>query len=187
MKRFFIAINFPEKTKKEINEFQKNLNNYLLNVRWVKPQNLHLTLAFLGWLKSEEVDKLKQITKEVANQTAPFVLHPKGLGVFPDRKRAKVLWIGVEDEEILKIINQTLYRKLVQNNFKLDTRGFSPHITIARFKEKANEKMITLAFDKFKDSTFGKIKVTSIDIMESQLKKDGPVYRLIEKVILKIN
>jgi len=185
MKRTFLAINFPKELKERLVKLQKELSQYIPNVRWVAADNLHLTLVFLGAINDLERNKVGQITQEVLKETEPFLLQVKGLGVFPEPKRVKVLWAGVFGNSALKLLNHLLFRKLTQAGFKVDEREFTAHITLGRMKAKPNREIISFLLDKYKEVRFGAFEVFSVEIMESQLQRSGPIYRVVEKIELK--
>jgi 2'-5' RNA ligase len=185
MRRFFIAINLPPEVKDKLVKLQKALSQYIPNVRWVTADNLHLTLVFLGAINDLERKKVGQITQEVLKETEPFSLQVKGLGVFPEPKRVRILWAGVFGDFALKLLNRLLFRKLTQAGFRVDEREFTAHITLGRTKAKANREIVSFLLDKYKEVRFGAFEVFSVEIMESQLQRSGPIYRVVEKIELK--
>jgi len=185
MRRFFIAINLPPEVKDKLVKLQKALSQYIPNVRWVTADNLHLTLVFLGAINDLERKKVGQITQEVLKETEPFSLQVKGLGVFPEPKRVRILWAGVFGNFALKLLNRLLFRKLTQAGFRVDEREFTAHITLGRTKAKANREIVSFLLDKYKEVRFGAFEVFSVEIMESQLQRSGPIYRVVEKIELK--
>lgn len=182
MPRIFIAINLPQELKENLKKLQEELSEYLPNIRWTKPENIHLTLAFLGPVK--DLEKVIKITKEAAEGLESFKLRLKGLGVFPQARRARILWVGILNDSKLSSLNLALFRRLTQGGFHLDDRKFSPHITIGRIKEKIREAL-SFVLNKFKENEFGQFQVKSIEVMESQLRIEGPIYKVIEEIKLK--
>lgn len=183
MKRIFLAIDLPRELKDKIALFQKTLR-YLPDIKWVKPENLHLTLVFLGWLKQSERKRVGEIAQEEIGKIESFPLCLKGLGVFPEIRRAKILWIGADGGLRLKLVNRTLFRKLGEAGFKIDDREFTPHITIGRTKEKLNKENILHTLNSYKEREFGRFMVEQVEIMESELKREGPVYKVIKSIKL---
>lgn len=187
MERIFIAINFPTEIKKKLAKLQDELSHYLPDIRWVNLENLHLTLAFLGRIPNPE--PLIEITREAVEEIECFSLALRGLGAFPQPRQARVLWIGVFGGSILKLLNQVLFRKLTAAGFVLDERAFTPHITLGRVSVKSGQKpskeTVAFVLDKFKEINFGEIEVKSIEVMESTVKRSGPIYRVVEEIKLK--
>lgn len=188
MRRIFIAINLPQEIKNGLVRLQEELSLNLSNIRWTAPDNIHLTLVFLGEIDEARTEKVCQITKEAVKDLEIFSLSLKGLGVFPEVRRPKILWIGVFGDSMLKLLNQSLFRRLSQAGFTLDDRAFTPHITIGRAQDrKLNKEALLFCLNKFKEAEFGKIEIKNIEVMESQLKEGGPRYTVVEKVGLKGN
>ena len=186
MRRIFIAINLPPELKNKLIKLQEEISQYLPNIRWIKPENLHLTLVFLGEIDDQKTQKVCQITKEAVEEIRSFSLNIKGLGAFPEPRRMKIIWTGALGDSMLKLLNQVLYRKLTSAGFVLDDRAFTPHLTIGRTKDqKPNKEAVFFVLNKFKDMEFGQVEIQSIDMMESQLKNGGPIYKVVEEIKLK--
>ena len=185
MRHIFVALNLSDEIKERLIKLQKKIAQYLPNFRWIKPVNLHLTLVFLGRVDPKKIVKLIEIIKKTVENVEPFTIDFARVGVFPESRRAKIIWVGVEESSILGALNQTFYRKLKKNNFVLDERDFTPHVTIGRTKEKVNKEAVNYVLSKYPNSKFGQLKVESIDIMESELKRSGAEYQIIEQIKLK--
>jgi 2'-5' RNA ligase len=145
--RTFIAVDFdnPEIVGK-IQDIQKDLKNSGIVAKDVEPQNLHLTLWFLGELPE---NKLKIVLSEVSRVSFnKFEVRIGGVGYFPGGSRINVIWLKVEDPtNTLNSILDQLLDSLGKKGFKYDERGFTPHLTIARVKyikdkEKALKKLL---------------------------------------------
>ncbi|MCX6807170.1 MAG: RNA 2',3'-cyclic phosphodiesterase [Candidatus Berkelbacteria bacterium] len=168
MKRFFIAINFPKEIKNILVDFQKELSRYLPEIKWIKENNLHLTLIFLG--NVDNLEKITYITKEILEQFEPFTIRIAGLGLFPDLRRPKIAWVGIKNNSSLKLLNQVLYRKLTSNGINLDNRSFMPHVTIGRIKKQnLSKESIFFTFNKYQDFILEDIEIKNIEIMSSEL------------------
>jgi len=185
MKRIFWAINFPEKTKQILEQVQKDLARYLPQLRWVPKENLHLTLVFLGNLQDKERERASQLAYELFEGVKQFSINLSGLGVFPEPRRPRVLWSGVLDNGcMLNSLSSAIFRKLDQAGFKIDQRESKPHVTLGRIKEKINKEGLFFVLKKYQDVVFDKVTVGSIEVMESELKRTGSVYRVLEQVKL---
>jgi RNA 2',3'-cyclic 3'-phosphodiesterase len=129
MPRLFIAIDMPDHVKQVLTELPRNI----AGARWVGPEELHLTLRFIG-----EVDQLTftAIRKALSNvRFSSFPLTLCRVGHFPPRRDPRVLWVGMENSEALDRLQQNVELALVDAAIAPDERPFSPHITLARFKE----------------------------------------------------
>jgi len=126
--RLFIAIELPDEVKRSLGRLQVEVPG----ARWVPMEQIHLTLAFLG-----EVDDagLQRLTEELATIQAPGLeLRFCGTGCFPDRRRPRVLWVGLEPEPLLSSLASLVRKALLACSIPQEDRPFSPHITLARLK-----------------------------------------------------
>lgn len=169
MKRIFIAIELPRDLKEKMIEVKNYFKN--LPFRWVKPENIHLTLFFLGNLEDKEIENLKEICQNTISLSKSFPISFKRLGGFPDQRKIHTLWVGVEENNQLDHLYLSLASKLQSGGFQIEGRKFTPHITLARLKRGINlEKEI----EKFKEKDFGKFLVTKVTLFASLLKASGP-------------
>jgi len=97
MIRLFIALELSKNQKKEVGGFQETAKKHLSNVRWVKPDNIHLTLKFLGETSEERVEAIKGAIDNASAGFKPFLTRFAGSGVFPSEQKARVLWIGINE------------------------------------------------------------------------------------------
>ncbi|MGB9743249.1 MAG: RNA 2',3'-cyclic phosphodiesterase [Minisyncoccales bacterium] len=182
--RIFIAINLPEEIKRELSSFQEKWPE--LPCRWTKKDNLHITLIFLGYLSDEEILNLLKITKEVVNKYRPFSIALKRIIYGPPDKPPRMIWVEGEKSPILTNLKNNLENILFQTIVKeKEKRNYLPHITLGRLKTWAfrqiepEERPI---IDEEIDLSF---EVNSIEVMESQLKRSGPDYLVLESIPLK--
>lgn len=170
--RIFTAVEIPEKAKLSIYNLIKNIKTEA-NIKWVKKDNFHITLKFLGEVKS--LSSLKNILKESVNDFEPFNISLSGLEAFPSKSRVKVLWIGLDKgENELKNIYKNIEDKIVDLGFKKEKRDYTPHITIGRVK-KGILKFPEIEF------SYPPFPATKITLFESILKPSGPIYRIINR------
>jgi 2'-5' RNA ligase len=135
MYRLFVAIDLPPAIKKELGTISFGLPG----ARWVPADQLHLTLRFIG-----EVDGglYKDIKEMLATVTmAPFTIRLQGLGHFPPRKRPRVLWVGIEANDLLMRLRGRIESILVRGGLEPEGRKYSPHITIARLQDTPSVKV----------------------------------------------
>lgn len=185
--RSFIAIELPDALKAELAQLQSWLKSSKQPwVKWVDPYNIHLTLKFLGSVAVEKIDEIERAIEESAQGVPPFRLEVKDLGVFPNLRRAQVAWAGVSGEvDRLGHLQQRLESNLSRLGFALESRPFTPHLTLARLRDQASSEerqwfgqLITNT--SFKASSI--IKVKTINLMRSQLTKKGAIYSMIGSV-----
>ena len=184
--RIFIAINLPEDTKKKLLDYQSKWLE--LPCRWTKKENLHITLMFLGYLSDEELLGVLKITKEVALRHQSFSISLKKILYGPPKKMPpRMVWTEGEKSEEFAALRDDLEKSLTtseQVHFSPEERAFSPHITLGRIKawefrqidpeeRPIVDEEINLSFE-----------VNSIEVMESELKRGGPEYTILESALL---
>ncbi len=174
-KRIFIAINLPEETKKKIFElFSSKIDGEKCKI--VEEANLHITLNFLGYLSEEAIKELKEKMNALKEEKA-FEVELTGIGEFGGR----VLWLGVKNAEKIKEIQGKICELIGVRD-----KRFHAHITIARNK-KMKAKELREKVEELKKIGFSeKIKIESIDLMESILQQKGPKYIVREKFFLHV-
>ena len=182
--RIFIAINLPEKIRKNLETQQLRWAD--LPCRWTKEENLHITLAFLGYLNDEELVELCRITKEVASRHEPFEINLKKIIYGPDSLRARMVWVeGESSNELAKLQkdlekeNFTPYRRELLRKTGAG-RKYAPHITLGRLKQWEFNKMELEERPQVNENISLTFEAKSIDVMESDLKHNGPEYAIIE-------
>ncbi|MCF8885103.1 MAG: RNA 2',3'-cyclic phosphodiesterase [Nitrososphaerota archaeon] len=174
--RTFIAIDFDNPIIVErIQDIQKKLRESGIIGKDVEPENLHLTLWFLGELPR---DKLEVVLEETSKtKFRKFELKVKGLGYFPGGGRINVVWLGVEDKSrsLEDILNQLL-SNLGKRGFKYDERGFTPHLTISRVKQVRDKNAAINLLRQLQEIEIGSQLVDSIKVKKSVLTSRGPIY-----------
>jgi 2'-5' RNA ligase len=182
--RVFIAIDIDEKTRKAIGDLQKQLDAKVDikkgDVKWVEPENIHLTLKFMGELDEAKLPEVREITKQVASAHQNFTLDIESVGSFGGRS-AKVVWVGAgKGTEELLALQKDLDDRLTQAGFPSEDRQFSVHLTLCRVKNfKAGFKLADACVF-FKDYKLGSISADALCIYQSQLTPQGPIYTLLE-------
>jgi 2'-5' RNA ligase len=174
--RLFIAVKISDAIRSELAEFVDQFLQFPGKVKWVEPQNMHLTLKFLGETDSKLLDKVKSATAAAAKGLGAFDVTLSGCGAFPNLRAPKVFWVGINDDKMrLRSLAQQIDSNMVGLGYEREARPFSPHLTLARVKEPERLELIKEAFGnaKFPPQTLG---VKAIYLIESRLRPDGPVY-----------
>ena len=165
-------------------EFEKEIKKIDADIKLVEPQNIHITLKFLGDVGENLIDEIEQIMKDAVKEMKPFTIRLKGTGVFPNHNYVKVIWIGIKDAQPIEIISKNIDEKLSKLGFKKEKRGFSPHLTIARVKTAKNKQHLLDIIEKHIDVDFSVQEVNSIKLMKSDLTSKGPIYSTMREVKL---
>lgn len=180
--RGFIAIDIN--VTSNVLKLLKDITNSNADVKLVKPQNIHITLKFLGDVQEDFIDEIEQIMKDSVKLIEPFTIKLSGTGVFPNQNYIRVVWIGVKDAEIIETISRCIDERLSQPDFKREKRGFSAHLTIGRVKTAKNKQLLLKAIERYKDFEFSTQEVNSIKLKKSDLTPKGPIYTTLREVKL---
>lgn len=175
--RSFIAIELPEKIIDAIQKVQERLRSYGFNVRWVRPQNVHLTLKFLGDINQAEAEQVGRAILESGKRFAPLALAAKGVGTFPSIKRPRVIWIGVAGQlnELIGL-QKTLDGKLAAIGFPAEKRAFKGHLTLGRAKGSIGPKQLLEAMAELAGFETEPFVADKVALFKSELKPSGAVY-----------
>ena len=180
--RCFIAFDINnDKVLKKLSDAQRKLTDTGADLRCVKPENVHITLRFLGNIRQEVVDSVHSEMEKVS--FVPFNVNIRGVGVFPTIKYARVVWAGIQEgaEELRQILNQ-LEPGLRRLGLKSDVRGFSPHITIARVRTGRNRKELLGCLEELGNYEFGVLRADCLKLKKSVLTPKGPIYSTLKRV-----
>ena len=180
--RSFIAFDIDsELVLKRLSEVQNMLVNTGADLKLVKPQNIHVTMRFLGNISPPMVDSIHEEMKEIS--FTPFEIELKGLGAFPSLRYARVVWAGIRKgaDELVNVFNQ-LEPRLRRLGFKPDPKGFSPHLTIARVKTGRHKVELVKCVEDLEDYEFGIIKADYLRLKKSVLTPKGPIYTTLREV-----
>jgi RNA 2',3'-cyclic 3'-phosphodiesterase len=178
--RAFIAIELPDNIKKELIKVISILRaDSSVPVKWVEPENVHITLKFLGDIDTERVDAIINAVKQATAGIPPFKLEVRGLGVFPNPKKTQVAWAGLSgDMEVLVHLQQNVEFEMEEMGFSREMRKFSPHLTLARVRDNITSMERERFGNLVTGASFsaGTIKVESVNLMKSLLTRQGAVY-----------
>ena len=177
MTRAFIAFKLPADVVDSLKVLQSGLKKRGHNLRWVHPENIHLTLKYLGDVPAEELQEVKHVIGEVARHQVVFSIEAKGLGVFPTVKKARVLWSGIHgDVTRLNSLQATLDQTLAAIGFEPEKRPFRGHLTLGRFKRRADGKKLASMLSEFGSYASPPLVPERLILFKSDLKPSGAVY-----------
>jgi len=183
--RVFIAINLPEKIKKTLMDYQERWQD--LSVRWVKPNSIHLTLAFLGDIGDQDLALICQELKDIAQKHSPFFINLTQIDYdVKEEKIPRLVWAKGEKSENLSLLKKDLDDFLSKKvGFLPERRDFLPHITLGRINKWQWSKIEPEERSEIKEDLFFDFEVKSIEVMESHLKKMGAEYTILQSELLK--
>jgi RNA 2',3'-cyclic 3'-phosphodiesterase len=180
--RSFVSIDLDdERVLSQVESIMSSLLSLGGDLKPVEPQNIHLTLKFLGNVTPVKLGEVKSALAQVT--FPPFSLEITGAGAFPNLKRMNVIWVGIgEGWSQVELIFEQTEKLLHQLGFSRETRPFSPHITVARVKSGRNRDEITAFLSHLADESFGTFPVESVRLKQSVLSPSGPKYSTLFEV-----
>lgn len=177
-------MNFPDALRRDLWDALAPLRQRRekLPVKWVRPDNIHLSLKFLGDVDDAREPELTRALKQAAggrHEPRPLTLQIAGFGVFPDFHRPHVLWVGVTPEPGLELLQHDVELAFAPLGFPTEARGFRPHVTLGRAARDAKPRDFAGLEEILAGTEFAEtVTIAEVDLMQSTLQKDGPVYQV---------
>jgi len=182
--RTFIAINIDNNTRNNISKIQNRFKASQVDIKFVNPNNIHITLLFIGNVRLNQTAEILKLLKISILKIKPFKILPSNLGCFPNNKIPRILWVGIDNgKEHLIELNRQLSSQLKYFYIK-EKKDYQPHITIGRIKTNKNAGEIKKILLNPIEQLFQPIEVRSISFMKSTLTQYGPKYGTIAKLDL---
>jgi RNA 2',3'-cyclic 3'-phosphodiesterase len=186
--RAFVSVTLPELLTGLVSEVQQKLKAQGLRIAWVAPGNVHLTLKFLGDIESSDIDPIAAVMTACAQRIAPLTVTARGLGVFPDLRRPRVVWLGITgDMPQLFIFQQDLDAGLTalgKGRFKPEDRPFKGHLTLGRIKARLDSGILAKALRETSRVESSAFTVNAIHLIQSRLTSSGSIYTPLRSVVL---
>ena len=187
--RAFLAIDLDDDLKPKINKIIRQFKEIDTKIKYVELQNLHLTLKFFGDIDTNGLDVLENAIADVVsefdsfkikllqlvNSFNSFKIKITGCGAFPNKNHIKVIWVGINDDAVIKDLHDRLDKEFARLGFDKD-RKFSTHLTIGRMKSAKNKNKVKEVIEEFENFEIGEMEVSEISLKKSTLTPAGPIY-----------
>ena len=178
--RTFIAVEISGEPREALLRYSQRLQTHDAKVRWVRPEQMHMTLKFLGEISEDQAAPISDALARIAEGAAPFEAEVRGLGGFPSLARPRVLWAGIEEgkQELVRLADQVEHemRKL---RFPKEKRGFTPHLTLGRVKSPKGLDPVCAKMQKDVGHCFGRFTVQEVVFFQSVLSPSGATYTVL--------
>jgi RNA 2',3'-cyclic 3'-phosphodiesterase len=185
MLRAFVAAEIPEDLGRALGALQADLSQRGFRARWVEPRDIHLTLKFLGQIPAGHVEGLAAALQVAGGGLKGFALRAAGLGVFPDIRRPRIVWVGMAGATAeLAALQQRVEDTLAAIAFPKEGRAFRGHLTIGRFPEKPAHRVPADVLKSYASAVFGDFQVRELVLFQSDLQPRGPVYKALARARL---
>lgn len=193
-KRLFLGVRLPQNVMDLLATVQQAAGTRDTEhaLRWVRPENLHVTLHFLGDTDEEIIPEVVAAMDTAVGAVSPARTTLGRAGTFPSARRPRVLWVGVQDETgLLAGVHRALSDPLLELGFELDSRPYHQHITVGYARKRARRAAVVRAFTGFLAAAqeeltepLPEIPVQKVDLVESRLSSRGPTYTTIAETRL---
>lgn len=180
--RTFIAVDIA--STPAMLEFSEAIRKTGADVKLVEPQNIHITLKFLGDTDEQLLPDIEEIIRDSVVGIQPFSISLQGTGVFPNRDYLKVIWVGLIAGEQMETIGGRIEEGCAGLGFKKERRAFSPHLTVGRVRTVRNKQQLLNVIDKYKETMFATEEVRAVTLKRSVLSPSGPTYTTLISVPL---
>lgn len=188
--RTFIAIELDDELKTNLRLLQDRLRDQMAprSVRWVRPDGIHLTLKFLGDTPSAKIEEVERALARAAARAGPFTLTVGGVGCFPNTRRPRVVWVGIQEVTgSLARLRNAIEAEVAPLGFPTENRPFHPHLTLGRVQRYASPSEVREIGQVVAASALGTIDemdVTSVLFIKSDLRPSGAVYTTLSEARL---
>lgn len=177
--RVFVALEIPTAVREKLAALLKNLRELSSQPRWARPENLHVTLKFIGEVAPEKLGAIRAALARVRSD-ARVTLEFRRLGFFPNEKRPRVFWAGMQASPNLKLLAADIESAVEELGIAREERPFSPHLTLARFQPPHLPEKLRAAIQENAAREFGSFETGQFHLIESRLKPSGAEYTTLE-------
>jgi len=177
--RLFVALDLTQEIREALREPIARLKPLSKSARWTQPDGMHVTLKFIGHVEADKLDAIRAALATVCSD-APVEMHVRGVGFFPDDRRPRVVWCGIEASANLAPLAAEMERALEPLGIAREERKFTPHLTLARLKDFHGVGKLVRAAEEMKSRDFGSVRDTEFHLFESLTKPSGAEHKKIE-------
>jgi len=177
--RLFVALEIPSTVRANLADLLKSLHAVSPQMRWVRLQNLHVTLKFIGEVPEARLAAIRAGLAQVRSE-GPVTLNFRGLGFFPGEKHPRVFWAGIAASPNLKTLAVVIDEVMEMLGVPREQRPFSPHLTLARFEPPRLPEQLRAVIQQAIGHDFGSLRTNQFHLIESKLKPSGAEYTTVE-------
>lgn len=176
--RSFLAFELPHDIRNKVRTISGEVKNTGLNAGWVKPGNIHLTVIFMGNINEQDIPDIVSKIDNVIPRYKAFEISLGRMGLFPDIRRPRVMWLGLNGEiERLASLRDDLQKPLKSSGIKQEKRPFRPHLTLGRFRKPVKDRtLLSKIIEEYSDISGPEGKLRELILFKSELNPGGAVY-----------
>lgn len=174
--RLFVALDFPETIRDSIRDLITKLKPLCKDARWARVEGMHVTLKFIGYIDDKELDPIINALESVKS-SEPVDMRFRGVGFFPNERRPRVMWCGIEPSPNLAPLAKTIETALVPLGIAAEKRDYIPHLTLARFESPRGTEKLVAATAEMESLDLGATREARFHLFESVLQRSGAEYK----------
>lgn len=180
-KRLFLAV--PIRPEVQLLKQRTFLMSNLLDekINWVKEENIHLTLKFIGKTPAKKIPDIIEAVNECVKKTKSFQMILERIGLFGSNYHARVVWLGIKENKQLRKLHECILKSLEDIGFPSDRQNFVPHFTLGRIKKIQHKDHFKRVMERSEKGFIQEVKVNNFVLFESILTADGPIYKSIKR------
>ena len=182
--RLFIAIELPSNIIDGLRNVQEELKDKSNKLSWAKPENIHLTLKFLGDTETGKIDSMVNILEGIAGKSFGFEISVKGVGTFPAAGNPRVIWVGIEENKDMLQLYNNIEEGLATLGFEKERRDFKPHLTLGRIKFLNDRAGLKRGLEKVAGLNLARFAVAGFALFKSTLTPEGAIHTRVKEYIL---
>ncbi len=183
--RIFVAVKLPDHVIRMLSDIRQDLKKHGFRIKWSQPENIHLTLKFLGDICPDDVEPVCRVVDASVRGIAPITIRAAGVGVFPDIRRPRVLWTGISGQtDLLEKLQKAIDNGMHSLGFAREERRFTGHLTLGRFKGRQDSETLIDMMRSYKDMISDEFLVDAVSVYKSELKPSGPIYTNLSSIRL---
>jgi 2'-5' RNA ligase len=180
--RLFIGIKFDPATIEKITRSLKPFKKISTPIRWVKPENIHLTLKFIGEVNEERRFQIEEILGKINFRADPIEINISGFGKFGRNEDLNIFWAGIKKNPDLTALYHEIENSLARINIERETRKFKPHLTLGRNRKRFNFKSFFPLIEKYANLPVVTFITASFQLFQSTLSAQGPTYSILKEI-----
>jgi len=181
--RVFLALDLSEEQACGLGSLQKKLKKDFNGVKWVDASNMHVTLKFLGEIEEHQLDSLFTRVEKAVEKFDPFHMSLKGLGVFPNPNRPRIIWSGVnEGSDYIKLIWEEVEWQLQEEGFSLSQKTYTPHVTLGRIRRVSSKVPAKKWVNQYREFTLPATEIKYVTFYQSTLQPQGACYKALSMI-----
>ena len=185
--RTFVAIETTPSVRDRASDLIGQLSTTSASVRWVEPEQMHWTLAFLGDVPLDDIPGVCRAVQKGAERISPFDLHAQGAGAFPNAEKPRTIWLGAsQGSDEMITLHDAIEAELEKLGFRGERRRYRPHLTLGRVRRSAPHEVAQLGelVEQYANFDAGSIHIDEVVVFSSRLSSSGPSYDELGRAVL---